>query len=258
MTATGRPSTSPTPGDDAVGAQAVLVPVRQQRLLGEDPSSRSSDECARGRAACPARRTSRDGAPARRPVRARSPRGGVPDRSSDGPQQVDLRVRDGLGPGPVVEAQTGLLPVPARGDHLAQQRRRREARVAVLLVHALRGARERLEPDEVVERQRAHRVPGAEPEAGVDRLDRADALLERADRVEHERDEDPVDEEARAVAGLDRQLADARDVLRAGRHGLVGGRDRPHDLDEPHHLDGVEEVQPDDAVGALASPRPAR
>ena len=35
ISATGRPSISPDAGDDAVGAEAVLVPVGQQRLLGE-------------------------------------------------------------------------------------------------------------------------------------------------------------------------------------------------------------------------------
>ena len=35
ITATGRPPTVRHPGDHAVGAEAVLLPVREQRLLGE-------------------------------------------------------------------------------------------------------------------------------------------------------------------------------------------------------------------------------
>ena len=73
-------------GDDAVGAEALDLPVGEHRLLGEAARSRAAGRPARGPAACPARRSSRDGdrdrrrgrppgrAPARSDLSSRSPR----------------------------------------------------------------------------------------------------------------------------------------------------------------------------------------
>jgi 3-hydroxyacyl-CoA dehydrogenase len=47
----------------------------------------------------------------------------------------------------------------------------------------LRDRKTRVEADEVGVPERAHGVVGAEPHGGVDRLDRADALIERIDRL---------------------------------------------------------------------------
>ena len=62
-------------------------------------------------------------------------------------------------------------------------------------------------PDEVRQRQRPHRVPGAGLHRLVDLVDRADALLVGAHGVEHVGHEQAVDDEARLVLGLDRELA---------------------------------------------------
>ena len=40
-----------------------------------------------------------------------------------------------------------------------------------------------VEPDEIGEFERPHRVVGAEPHGGVDRLDIADAFIERVNRL---------------------------------------------------------------------------
>src|SRR3954447_26317479 len=85
----------------------------------------------------------------------------------------------------VVEPLAGLAPVPARGEHLAQGRRLGEAPLAELVEHHLADGAHRVEADEVGERQRPHRVPGAGLHRLVDLRDRADALLVGADRVEY-------------------------------------------------------------------------
>ena len=71
ISATGRPSTVADAGHDAVGAEPVLLPVREQRLLGEASPRRAAARRARARRACPARAPSRDGARGRRRARAR-------------------------------------------------------------------------------------------------------------------------------------------------------------------------------------------
>src|SRR3954447_18322568 len=70
----------------------------------------------------------------------------------------DPRVHRRLLAGVVVEALAGPLAVPARGEHLAQRRRLGEAPLAELVPHHVADGAERVQPDEVRERQRAHRV----------------------------------------------------------------------------------------------------
>src|SRR5690606_6114227 len=144
-----------------------------------------------------------------------------------------------------------LSPEVAELHHALQQRRRCEAGLAVFLEHDLGDAVERVDADEVAEGERPHRVAGAEGHAAVDVFDRAEAALEPADRVQHVRDEEPVDDEAGRVARLDRLLAERLRERERGAERLVAGRDGAHDLDQLHDGHGIEEVEADDAVGAL-------
>src|SRR2546429_7146567 len=57
----------------------------------------------------------------------------------------------------VVEADPGLAPVPARGEHLAQARWPGEAAFAELVEHHVADRAQRVQADEVGERERAHR-----------------------------------------------------------------------------------------------------
>ena len=57
------------------------------------------------------------------------------------------------------------------------------------------------------------------------------------------------------VARLDRLLAQRLAELEARLEGLVGGRDAADDLEQRHHLRGVEEVQAEEALGALGGRR---
>ena len=81
-----------------------------------------------------------------------------------------------------------------------------EAPLAELVEHDLADRLGRVEADEVEQLERAHRVVRAALHRRVDLLDRAEALLEGADRVEQVRDQQAVDDEARLVARVDDRL----------------------------------------------------
>src|SRR5512138_240778 len=69
-----------------------------------------------------------------------------------------------------VEPAPGLAAVEARDRHLPEQRRRRVAGLLQLLVQDLGDVAGRVDPDEVEELERAHRMSAAEPHALVDVL----------------------------------------------------------------------------------------
>ena len=72
-------------------------------------------------------------------------------------------------------------------------------RSLVLVEHDVRDRLRRVQADEVEQRERAHGVVRAALHRRVDLVDRADALLVGADRVEHVRHEQAVDDEAGLV-----------------------------------------------------------
>src|SRR4051794_24029790 len=160
------------------------------------------------------------------------------------------RVDDRLLAGVVVEALARLAAVPAGGEHLAQGRRLGEAPLVELGPHHVADRTERVEADEVGERERAHRMGGAGLHRRVDLVDGADALLVGADRVEHVGHEQTVDDEAGLVLGRDRQLALGAREAEAGFERLVGRGDAPDDLDELHDLGRVEVVQAEEPFGS--------
>ena len=86
--------------------------------------------------------------------------------------------------------------------------------LAELVEHDVGDEVGRVEPDEIEQRQRAHRVATSELHAFVDVLDRAKSFLETADRVEQVRHEQAVDDEAAFVGRGDWFLADR---LREGK-----------------------------------------
>ena len=146
-------------GDDAVGAEAVLLPVGEQRLLGERARRRAAARRARAPAACPARAAFsrwRSGPPAQRARRSRSPSVARVSRLSS------CRVRDRRLARVVVEAHARLAAVPAgaRASCAASAAGRSAARGTRRTCTSQIDA-ERVEADEVGERQRPHRVPGA-------------------------------------------------------------------------------------------------
>src|ERR1051326_5694719 len=80
----------------------------------------------------------------------------------------------------VIEAAASLPAKKVRGDHLAQQRRRGEARVLEFVEQDVGDEQGRIQTHEVQQRQRAHRVARAEHHADVDVLACGKALLQHA------------------------------------------------------------------------------
>src|SRR4051812_26732265 len=148
----------------------------------------------------------------------------------------------------VVEPAPRLAPVVARRHHLPQRGRRREALLPVLVEHDVADRLEGVEAHEVTQRERAHRVVGPRFHGSVDLLDRAHALLVGPDSVEEERHEEPVDDEAGLVLGLDRELAELLAVVEPGLEGLVAGGHGANHLEQRHDLHRIEEVEADEAI----------
>ncbi|ORE92369.1 hypothetical protein ATO13_15644 [Stappia sp. 22II-S9-Z10] len=110
----------------------------------------------------------------------------------------------------------------------------------------LHDGKARVEADEVGKLQRPHLVVGAEPHPGVDRLHRADALVQRIDRLVDHRQEDAVDDEGGKILRRRRHLAETRHEAGGELEGLVRRRNAAHQLHELHHRDGVHEMDADE------------
>jgi hypothetical protein len=95
----------------------------------------------------------------------------------------------------VVEAATGLAAQPAGLDIFHQQRAGPVLGIGQAVMQHLHDRQAGVEADEIGQLQRPHRVVGAELHGGVDRLDRADALIKRVDRLVDHRQQDAVDDE---------------------------------------------------------------
>ena len=214
-------------GDELVQERRARErPVREHRRAR---ASRASSSAGR-------RRTSRN-------ARSTNSSSGSPYASSDACDR-------GSTPAVVVEAAAGLPAEPPGGDVAAQERARRVLRIAEPLVQHLHDRDARVEPDQVGERERAHRVREPELRDRVDRLRLGDALHQRVRGLVEERHQDPVRDEAREVVRLGRRLPEVAGERDDRLRRLVGGLLGPDHLDEREHRHGVEEVHPDHALGA--------
>ena len=172
---------------------------------------------------------------------------------------AELFLAEGLGDRLGVGGPAGRVLVPAAaalaaqvpgGHALRHQRRRPPARLAErLLVEGARDGEPDVEPDEVHQLERAHAEAAGHAADAVDLLGRGDPVLDGPQRLEAERAVAAVDDEARAVGGVDHVLAHrlaglARDGERVRARLLAG-----HDLDQPHLGRRVEEVHADHARG---------
>ena len=101
-----------------------------------------------------------------------------------------------------------------------------------LAPHAAEWDREAgVQPDEVGERERTHRVVHAEPHHRVDRFHRADSFHEAVHRLVDHRHEDPVRHEAGEIIHLDRRLSHGAAPLHGATRRLVRRREPANDLD---------------------------
>src|SRR5437899_7099238 len=98
-----------------------------------------------------------------------------------------------------VESLAGLLPQPAGEDHALEQRRGGVPRLAKLLEQDGGDVVRRVEADEVEQRERPHRVAASEFHPLVDVVERAQAVLVRANGIEQIRHQQPIDDESGTV-----------------------------------------------------------
>ena len=134
-------------------------------------------------------------------------------------------------------------------------RGRAPARLAEGLLPEGLGDREvDVDPDQVHQLERAHPQPGAEPDDPVDLVVRRDPLAEHPQRLEEERADAAVGDEADRVAGADRGAAHPAGDLGGELEGRLAALVAGDDLDELHQRRRVEEVHADDPLG-LGDPR---
>src|SRR3954453_3399741 len=143
--------------------------------------------------------------------------------------------RDGLIAGVIVEPAPRLPPEVPGLDHLLERVRRGEALLAVGVDHYVGDRPQRVESDEVRKRERPHRVAGAGHHPGVDGLDRSNALLLGADRIQHVGDQQAVDDEAPVVVRSHRGLAELLPHLEAEVHSGVPRLLGTDHLEQRHH-----------------------
>src|SRR5262249_9727591 len=135
--------------------------------------------------------------------------GGTANRPRDGRTASASWPIHAMEPGPrllpYVEALAGLLPQLPLGDFPPQELRRPERR-AELALEVLGDGQADVQPDEVAELERAHRVAVAELHRLVDVLRARDPLLHHADRLEADEDAETARREPRRIAHHDRLL----------------------------------------------------
>src|SRR4029453_4277426 len=135
---------------------------------------------------------------------------------------------------PAVEALPGLLAeLPVR-HHPAEELRRPERIRAQLAVEVLRDREPHVEPDEVRQAQRSHRMAIAERHRLVDVLGGSDPLLQHADRLEPEEHAQPARREPRRIADDDRLLPELPAHLERDGDGLVARLLGANDLEQRH------------------------
>ena len=103
-----------------------------------------------------------------------------------------------------------------------------------------------VQPHEIREPERAHRVPVSELHRAVDVLGGRDAGLDHPDRLEAECDAESRGSEAGGVTDHDGLLAHALGGFAGTLDGVGRGTVAPDDLDERHDVDRVEEVHAHD------------
>src|SRR5207244_8817755 len=130
------------------------------------------------------------------------------------------------------EALAGLPAELPRPQHAHEPRRRRQARLAELLVQRLARVDMDIRADEIEQRTRTHRPSRAVPQPRVEIFRRHAGLIEDAYAVVEQRDEDAVDDEAGRVAAADRRLAETGAELERRLEDGVARPFRAHDLDE--------------------------
>ncbi|AUX37149.1 uncharacterized protein SOCE836_093710 [Sorangium cellulosum] len=236
-----------TPGPQV--PDGAPLPERAERAIWEGRTARRREAPSTGRgwASCPdsARALRTAGASSFDSIRPRA----HPLRSLPPPPAAAL---DGLGPRlrPPIEPFPRLLPKLPRPHHLPQDHRRPEL-LPHLAVEVLQDREPHVQPHEVRQLQRPHRVPVPELHRPIDVHRRRHPGLQHPHRLGAERHPQPARREAGRVVHHDRRLAQAPRHRERRRHRRLLGLEPPHHLEQLHHRRRVEEVKAD-----RARPRP--
>ena len=108
-----------------------------------------------------------------------------------------------------------------------------------------------VEPDEIGQLQRSHRVVGAQPHCLVDGFHVAHAFIQHVDRFVYHRHQDAVDDEGRKIFGRGGGLTQTFDHGHAGVERFLVGCDTADQFDQAHHRNGVHEVEPQEFLGTV-------
>src|SRR5205823_7281707 len=92
----------------------------------------------------------------------------------------------------IVKPAPGFPPEPARFDIFHQKRAGAVFAVGEPLIEHLHDREARIEPDEIGQFERPHRMVGAKLHRRIDRRDRSDALIKRVDRLVDHRQQNAV------------------------------------------------------------------
>src|SRR5438067_9174864 len=150
----------------------------------------------------------------------------------------------------VLEKAATRLAAESPGLHvLSQQGAGRVLWIAESVVQQFHDRDARVEPDQIGQSERPHRVREPQLRDRVDRFRLGDAFQHGVCRLVNERHQDPVGDEPREGAGFGRLLAELTRELDDRRRRFVGRLRRANHLDELQHRNGVEEVHADHLVG---------
>src|SRR5437588_3238058 len=151
---------------------------------------------------------------------------------------------------PLVEAFARLPAELPFGDQAPQDVGRAEALGAEPVVQVLGDVEAHVKADEIGQAERPHRVIVTEFHRRIYTFRVGDALLHHPHRLQPQRHAQTRRGEARHVPHHYRLLLHPHGDGARGLDHFRHGRATDDDLDQPHDVDGVEEVEADDARGA--------
>src|ERR1700676_1687476 len=133
---------------------------------------------------------------------------------------------------------------------LLQQRARPILVVAEHPMHHLHDREAGVQPNQVSQLERTHRLIGSELHRGVDIRDPADSFVHRVNRFVNHREQHAIDDESREILRGNRSLAEVLGEDAGLLKSRLRGRESADNFDQLHRWHRVHEMHPDDAVSA--------
>mmetsp|Transcript_15059 Transcript_15059/g.32127 ORF Transcript_15059/g.32127 Transcript_15059/m.32127 type:complete len:252 (+) Transcript_15059:275-1030(+) len=153
-----------------------------------------------------------------------------------------------------VKAAAGLLAEVALGDEAIEPGAGLEyLRLGVLGVPPVHDGLGRVEPDEISERKRPHRMAGAQLQGGVCIFQCCIASFNQPYRLENTGDQEAVHYEPGSVFALHRCFANIFSIIQESVEGFITGGRTSNNLQKFHHWDRVEEMQASKPICSIYS-----